>query len=543
MNINKDDLIELLETIVKALKFSQENKFKIAAYEKAINSIRKISESSLIDLIANKKLNSIEGIGEGISSEIYYYCQNGKSKYLEEFYEKYPKSILELFKLRSFGVNRIRLLYENYNIKSIDELDDFISNNKYDKKFITKITKDVFEKLPSQINFVKASRNKLIYPLALILSEKVKNILLNSNKFEIIDITGQIVRYDNIIDTIEFVVLPKEKIDGFFETTFQNVILNTEELKDITTKSYSFIFDQILVKIYIANNKETYQRLLKYTIANRDFLISITDDNLLDRYPAEMQEPCNIGKSINNIDNIISEKDIRSIIHFHTQWSDGQNTLEEMYDAIQNAGFQIAAVCDHSKSSIWANGLSLDRLQQQIQKINELKENYKIKLLVGIECDILNDGSLDFSDEILSQLDIVIVAIHTFLDHDENQYTQRMIKAIEHPRTNIIAHPTGRLLLARMPYPINIYKVIDACVANNVIIEINSTPSRMDLDWQYYDYALNKGAKFAINSDAHSIDEIFNVYYGVKSARKVGIPKEAIINTYDYDTLIKTLKK
>jgi len=255
----------------------------------------------------------------------------------------------------------------------------------------------------------------------------------------------------------------------------------------------------------------------------------------------EIQNVENGSKSDNN--EVINFENFLGFLHFHTTWSDGINSLEEMINAALNMGYKYAAVCDHSKSAFYANGLSEERILLQRKEIVDVEKSYPIKLLSGIECDILSDGELDYSDDILSEFNFVVASVHSRFNLAENEMTDRIIKAVENPYTNVLGHPTGRLLLSRAAYQLNIKKVIDACSRNNVAIEINSNPHRLDLDWRNIQYAKEKECLFSINQDAHSIDDLENIKYGIGIARKGEITPLEVINCFDIEKFIKFTNK
>jgi DNA polymerase (family 10) len=230
---------------------------------------------------------------------------------------------------------------------------------------------------------------------------------------------------------------------------------------------------------------------------------------------------------------LIEEKDLKGTFHCHTQDSDGENTLEELVTAARDLGWEYLGIADHSKESYQANGMTEERLLAQLDRIQVLnnKMDYTFQIFAGLECDILKDGTLYFSDEILSRLDYVIASIHRRYKLEEKEMTQRLIKAIENPYTTMVGHFTGRLLLHREPYNIDTEKVIDACIANDKIMELNAYPSRLDMDWRLWIRSRDRGLKCVINPDAHSISNLLNCRYGINIARKGWLEKRDVINT------------
>lgn len=243
-------------------------------------------------------------------------------------------------------------------------------------------------------------------------------------------------------------------------------------------------------------------------------------------------------------DDLISDGDIKGVVHTHTTYSDGIHSVQEMSAYCQQLGYSYLVVTDHSQIAVYADGMGRDKVESQWAEINRLNQaNPNFRIFKGIECDILNDGGLDYDDELRSGFEVVIASIHTNIKMDEAKATERLITAIEHPQTNMIGHPTGRLLLGRSGYPLDINKVIDACAANNVAIEVNASPYRLDLDWQYIDYAVQKGVMLSINPDAHSREAIDQIRFGVIIARKGWLPVGNCLNAQPADEFLKFCNK
>jgi DNA polymerase (family 10) len=244
------------------------------------------------------------------------------------------------------------------------------------------------------------------------------------------------------------------------------------------------------------------------------------------------------------IPELIKLDDLKGILHNHTTYSDGVHTLSEMANYCKQLGYEYLGICDHSKSAFYAQGLSIEKVIEQQNEINKLNTAFSdFKILKGIESDILNDGSLDYPDEILTTFDFIVASIHSNLNMPEDKATERLIKAIENPFTSILGHPTGRLLLARAGYPINHKKVIDACAANKVSIELNAHPYRLDIDWRWIPYCIEKGVKISINPDAHHKEGFHDMYYGVCAARKGFLDKNNCLNALSLNDLLISFKK
>jgi DNA polymerase (family 10) len=243
------------------------------------------------------------------------------------------------------------------------------------------------------------------------------------------------------------------------------------------------------------------------------------------------------------VNSDLSLEEFKGLLHWHTTWSDGKDTLETMLNEAVKLNFKYIAVCDHSKSAAYANGLKEDRILSQKELLDKIKGQYTIKLFQGIEADILTDGSLDYPQDFFPNFDFVVASVHSRFNLDEKEMTARVIKAVENPYTDLLGHPSGRLLLSREPYKINTEKIIDACAANKVAIEINAHPKRLDLDWRWIYYARDKDCLFSINADAHSISDISYLKYGVMIGRKAGLQKSEVINCFDLKSFIRFLNR
>ncbi|HVX28252.1 MAG TPA: PHP domain-containing protein, partial [Parafilimonas sp.] len=244
-----------------------------------------------------------------------------------------------------------------------------------------------------------------------------------------------------------------------------------------------------------------------------------------------------------NLPEIIQPEDIAAIIHSHSKWSDGNNTLEEMADAAIKMGLQYLVISDHSKTAFYANGLTEERLKAQYAEIDELNKKLKpFKIFKSIESDILNDGSLDYSDEVLSSFDLVIASVHSNLKMNEEKAMMRLLNAIKNPFTSILGHCTGRLLLSRAGYPISHKKIIDACAEYNVAVELNANPRRLDMDWRYLNYCTEKNVLISINPDAHSTKAFEHTKYGVLAAQKAGITKQQNLSSFSLQQFEEFLK-
>lgn len=535
--LSKYQIADLLDEIADMLDFTGENVFKVNAYKNGASSIRKC-EADIIPIISGKKLNEIKGIGKGLQSVIYEFVETGNSSLIEELKSKVPQGLSQLLKIRGLGAKKILLLFNNLDIKNIEELENACIEKKLTtiKGFGEKIQ----EKILEEIEKIKENKKFLLLSIALKyaeeISSKLKYLGLNI-KYEY---TGELRRKCEIISSIEFIVqisqeLDKEKIAADFELSVdQNIGQNTS------------IYAVPLIFHFISPDE--YIEKLFVTTGSNDFVKKIADNKTISGFNSEeelfnsfnvnyvipeMRESEFFDHNQNFTQNSNLEfEGYNGLLHFHTTYSDGTNSIEEMAKAAIGMGLEYAIVCDHSKTAAYANGLQEDRLAIQGREIKQLAKKLNFPLFQGIESDILGDGSLDFPEEALRELKFVVASVHSRFNLDEKEQTARIIKAVENPFTRLLGHPSGRLLLSREPYKIDIKKIIDACADNKTAIEINASPNRLDLDWRWIYYAREKGCLFAINADAHSIADLSKTMYGIAVARKAGLLKSEVINYY-----------
>ena len=298
--------------------------------------------------------------------------------------------------------------------------------------------------------------------------------------------------------------------------------------------------------------KENFRKVfpkINYQLTASDSDANVFEQADIEYIPPYLRESASIIEKAKKkkIPGVINVNDIKSIIHSHSNWSDGVNTIEEMANELIKRNFEYLVISDHSKSAGYANGLNEERIKEQHRYIDELNNKFApFKIFKSIESDILNDGSLDYSDNILSTFDLVIASVHSNLKMTEEKAMMRLLRAIENPYTTILGHMTGRLLLSRSGYPVNHQKIIDACAANNVVIELNAHPRRLDIDWKYIDYAVEKGVLLSIDPDAHALDGFDDIKYGVLAAQKGGLTKNQNLSSFNlkqFENFLSEIKK
>ena len=538
------EIAKSFQTLAKIMELYGENPFKIRSYQSAYNSLRKL-ERPLAEMSPNE-ISDLKGVGKAITGKIGELLQEGQMATLEKYRAKTPVGIQEMLQIKGFGPKKIKVIWDDLGIESIGELLYAVNENRLIE--LKGFGQKTQEELKKQLEYFQKSKHQYHYAslekVGLPLLENIKATLSGAR----VEFTGAMRRKTNTLERIEIIIGYNGPIDLIFERVL-------ELRQKINDQLYAATIDEMPVYVYHFKFEEFGSKQFRYTASKKfmdEFLTAFStfdfknleqEKDIFEKVgihpvPPELREGAKIIEISKNYDfqDLVTVKDINGVIHAHTTYSDGLHSLNEMASTAQNLGYQYIGITDHSQSAFYANGLKPDRLLEQLAAIDEWNKNAKgFQILKGIESDILSDGKLDYEDNLLAQLDFVIASIHSNLKMDKDKATTRLLKAIENPYTNILGHPTGRLLLSRPGYPIDHHKVIDACAANLVAIELNANPYRLDLDWSYIAYAMEKGVKISINPDAHSTEGIKDIHYGVLSARKGGLTKAMCLNTLDVD--------
>jgi len=511
------------DLIAKLMELHQQNPFKIRTYANAYQSIAR-NDQQLIELDADA-LIAVPGIGKTLAQNIIELKEKGTIKVLDELIALTPPGILDVLKIKGLGAKKIAQIWNDLGVESLGELEYACQENRLMdlKGFGKKTQQDILK----QIDFLRNSKGALLLSAGMEFGDNVLmqfRELFPDARFEI---TGslkrkmEVVRQIDIAGTIESEFL-LEKIHDLDDFSLQNGLIHYKSIP----VTYHFSLQKDFQDNYLLS-------LLPESLNPDIFPYSLAE---LQRIPAECLDLVAMSnvKQQTDFDQLIDFDDVRGVIHAHSKWSDGNNTIEEMAVACKEAGYQYLLLTDHSASAFYANGLTEERVLQQWKEIDKINERWSdFKVFKGIESDILTDGRLDYSYDFITGFDVVIASVHSVLKMDEVTATTRLIKAIEHPSTRILGHMTGRLLLSRSGYPVDHKKIIDACASNKVVIEINANPHRLDIDWRWLPYAMEKGVGICISPDAHHIRGIKDLVYGVWMARKGGLVRDSCLNTKD----------
>ncbi|MEM1121240.1 MAG: PHP domain-containing protein [Bacteroidota bacterium] len=548
------EIANAFQDLAKIMELHNENKFKIRSYSSAYITLRKLGAP--LSEMSDAEINDIKGVGKAIAGKIRELLDNGEMATYNKYRDQTPAGVQEMLKIKGFGPKKVLVIWKEMGIETIGELLYACTENRLieAKGFGQKTQEDLRKKL----EYYLKSKDSFHYATLETEANELVAVLKTKLPEAKIVLTGDIRRLSPVVDGIEVLVAHDTSITHLFDE--RDLVLASEENGIFKAKTSN----EIPVKIYHCPTSEFGSKQFRYSSAPafitafleqspvKDFKNIATEEAVFEvaNLPyilPELREEASIIAiaKANNLPTLIEESDIKGVIHSHTTYSDGLNTTKEMADYAKSLGYQYIGITDHSKSAFYANGLKPDRLYQQWAEIDQLNAAYgdSFKILKGIESDILNDGSLDYADDILQQFDFIIASVHSNLKMDMDKATNRLVKAVENPYTSILGHPTGRLLLSREGYPIDHPKVIDACAANGVQIELNAHPYRLDLDWTWIPYALEKGVKISINPDAHSTKGIHDIHFGTLAARKGMLTKEMCLNALEVGAFLDALRK
>lgn len=520
----------------KLMDIHGENSFKAKNYSIAAFNIEKLPMQ--LSETPKEKIFGIKGIGESTGKKIIELLETGKIFLLDEMIEKTPPGVREMLNIKGIGPKKISTIWKEMEIESIGELLYACQENrlKLFKGFGEKTQQNIIETIEFYLN----SQGTYLYPHVEAVEPQVTAYLQKMFGTENVFLTGSFKRQMEIIEEIEYVVnLENDDIRPKFISANPPELLEEKAdtllyrlLNGLKLRLHTGIGD-LTKRVFLTSGSGEFTTafLEKYPAA--DFSLGIAGDETsvfrsvnTGFIPAFAREKATVLDKT-DIPPVIQPSDIKGIIHSHSNWSDGSNTIEEMALAAQRTGLEYLVISDHSKSAFYANGLNEERIAAQHRYVDELNAGLKgFKIFKSIESDILYDGNLDYSDAVLATFDLVIASVHSILKMTEEKAMQRLITAIENPYTTILGHMTGRLLLSRKGYPIDHKKIIDACAANNVVIELNAHSRRLDIDWRYIDYALEKNVMISIDPDAHEIEGFNDTKYGVLAAQKALVTKE-----------------
>ncbi len=525
----------------KLMDIHGENSFKTKSYSSAAFTIDKLTKE-LSDL-PEKEIRNIPGVGDAIAKKIMVQLQTGTLPQLNEYLEKTPLGVVEMLNIKGIGAKKISTIWKELGVENLGELLYACNENRLllYKGFGEKTQQNIKD----SIEFYMRSKGNFLYAEIYQSANELEQDIQQAFPEEITLVTGDIKQHREIIEKVELVTtVVKDKLTSFLQS---KSFTEKEKGNDFSVYKSD---DNISLHVCYTNRNDVYQKLF-VTSGSNEFITAwqeqfsfekgyVSEEEIfakanIDFIPPYLrEEAAAIAQAKEKqLPKVVEVPDITSIIHTHSTWSDGVNAIADMAKAANKEGLQYLVISDHSKSAFYANGLTVERLIAQHKEIDELNKTVApFKIFKSIESDILNDGNLDYPDDVLATFDIVIASVHSNLKMSEEKAMKRLLTAIENPYTNILGHMTGRLLLSRNGYPVNHKVIIDACAANNVVIELNANPHRLDIDWRHLRYALDKGVLTSINPDAHSVNGFYDVQYGVLMAQKAGVTKEQNLSSF-----------
>ncbi|WP_354358486.1 helix-hairpin-helix domain-containing protein [Pedobacter sp. UYP30] len=540
-----------LKLLAQLLELHGENPFKIKSIANAYFKIDKLPFA--LENKTSEEIEAIPGIGKSLSAKITELLSTGHLQELENLLALTPEGVMEMLQIKGIGPKKIAIIWHVLGIENLGELYYACNENRlieakgFGLKTQEEIKKAIEFKIAANGKFLYAQVSHIVVDLRASLSDWLVGVDKNAQ----LGVVGEYRRCCEIVDELEII------IGAEHSENLAHLLPNFEQISFVPDNDFFTATSPagLKIKLYVVEKAAFYLNYFKYTgnaehveqvlkmageqnfnseeeiyeLAKLDFIVPELRENLDEIELAKTQK----------LPKLIEYKDLRGSLHNHSTWSDGVHTLEEMAVFCKdNLKMDYFGICDHSKVAVYAKGLSIELVLAQQKEIDELnKKLLPFKIFKGIESDILNDGSLDYPEEILKTFDFVVASVHSNWRMDEEKATARLIKAIENPYTTILGHPTGRLLLSRPGYPIDFKKVIDACAANKVVIEINANPLRLDLDWRWHRYALEKGVLLSINPDAHRTEGFYDMNYGILAARKGGLSADKCLNTFSSDEI------
>ena len=566
--INKKDVIRLLEKIAIYMELKGENPFKIIAFRKAAAGL----EKDMRGLSEIETFTDIPGIGKGTAAIIEEYIENGVSETLEQLMAEVPEGLVPLLKLPGLGSKKISRLYKELGIENMESLKKACESN--DVSQLKGFGKKTEEKILEAIEQHGTQPERLPVAYMLRVAEKIEQYLQNMPEIEQFSRAGSLRRLRETVKDLDFIIATnepasvKEQILAI-EGIHQEIVAGDTKITLELTGEYMVSVDFRIVKPeefatalhHFTGSKDHNvkmrqiakqrgEKISEYGVEQVDTGQVRTFENEAAFYhhfdlpfiPAELREN---GSEVDDYygERLIELQDIKGDLHMHTTWSDGAYTIKEMVEACRAKGYEYMVITDHSQFLKVANGLTEERVRQQIAEIRQVNEEYDdITVLAGIEMDILPDGSLDFSDEVLAELDFVIASIHSSFSQTEEQIMNRLKTACENPYVHMIAHPTGRVIGNRDGYKVDMDQLIELAKRTNTALELNANPQRLDLSYENIKKAKEAGVPIIINTDAHNQSSLDFMKIGISAAKKGYIQQEDVLNTLPLDQLLHILR-
>ena len=555
--MTNDEISEVFRNIGNLLQIKGDDSFRARIYDRAAETIEELS-ADLYTLAEEGKLRSIPGIGKAIEQKTIEMLETGQCRFYDNLIEEMGPDVIDLLAIRGVGVKTAGRFYQELGVKSLSDLRAAIDTDRL--KQMKRMGAKTIESIDEGLRFLEAQRKmrpvRQILPIANAIFETLKNC----SDVKRLDFTGDFRRHEEVLQSLELVVEcggaqgvieALSGVEGVASPTIQDdphVVASVD--RGFPLRIYCTGAAEYEATLIVTTGTDAHLTELNQVAASQDIegigeqLPDWSKDKtesdiygqlgLLFIVPELRGDADSIEAGLaDNLPTLIEAGDLRCDLHMHTDWSDGRGSIRQMVETAASLDHEYIAITDHSESSRVANGLTPDRLLAQIQQVREINTEIDgMEVLAGSEVDILKDGSLDFPDELLAQLDIVVASVHAGFSMTEAEMTDRVIRAVENPYVTIIGHPTGRLLGRRPGYAINLEAVIDAAAAHCVALEINAAPSRLDLEPSAVRLARARGVLLSVNTDAHTVPDLERVLFGINVARRGWLEKSDVLNTY-----------
>ncbi|MDE3000444.1 MAG: DNA polymerase/3'-5' exonuclease PolX [Gemmatimonadota bacterium] len=558
------EVAEVLEEMAMLMELNGESGFRIRAYVNAARAIDSLGEP-VAALAAEGKLDTVRGIGKGLAGRIGELVETGHLPGHEELKASVPEGLMEMTEIPGLGAKRVRAIYEELGIVDVDALSRACDSG--DLEAMSGFGRKTAERIANGIQYMQKHRGQFLCDYAGNDAEGVLAFLEVQANVDRVAMAGSIRRRLEAHSKLDLVASTKDPdalagaFSGYGEVaevdesgeSRVNVVLKSGMRANLwmvedpafATALHRVTGSEAHVGQMRDRASELGLKLDEHGLFNGERRIPCGDESALfealglSEIPPELREGAGEVRlaGTGGLPKLVSRADLQGTLHVHTRHSDGRAELREMTKAAAGLGYEYIGICDHSKAAAYANGLTEDRVRAQWEEIDSVNDELDdIRVLKGIEVDILGDGRLDFEDEFLSEFDLVVASVHSRFGMTEAEATDRIVRAVQNPNVHILGHPTGRLLLSREGYPLDHRAVIDAAAEANTAIELNANPRRLDMDWRHIGYARERGVKISINTDAHSIKGLEQMEYGLGVGRKGGLTAGDVLNAMSLDS-------
>jgi len=546
MQLTNVEIARLFSELAFWLQIEGDNPFKIRAYHRAADTLKRLPKH-VFDY-TEEELKGISGFGKAIVEKLNQIKKSGTFETLERYRSLYPASLLELAKVSGLGPGKIGTLYRNMHVQTLEDLWACIEDGCITQ--IKGISSKIIPKLRESVRYLLENRHRIRYDEGIHIAEQLAEWVKREESKRHFWTIGALASFDNILESLDFLTdIPADQM--------QNILAGLPNIESIEHQPQQTMIRlralQVPIHIRYGQSGNLGSLRVRYT-SSTDFFKAFVDRYGYADSPTEEEFFRKLGAPfipvelrhtastldearLQSLDKLVDSSTLSGFIHCHSEYSDGAWSIETLIDEVRSRGFSYLVVTDHSQYARYAGGLTKDQLHRQWREIDALQLSHpEFPILKGIELDILPDGSLDYDEELRSHFDCIIASVHSHLDMDEDEATKRIIRAVESGEVHMLGHPTGRLLLLRKGYPLRYDAIFEACAANGVAIELNANPRRLDIDWKQIEAALRCGVKICINTDAHRVEDIAYFRYGLAAGRKAGLTADDNISSWDFDT-------